>query len=66
MQIELLKKYVKQELIINQLQFSLTTANMITNGMEVNMTTPGGIYRDGSALDYCRLNDITIQTWSPF
>jgi predicted oxidoreductase len=22
--------------------------------------------RDGSVLDYCRLNDITIQPWSPF
>jgi len=24
------------------------------------------IDRDGSILDYCRLNDITIQPWSPF
>ena len=24
------------------------------------------VNRDGSILDYCRLNDITIQTWSPF
>ncbi|MGL6108337.1 aldo/keto reductase [Romboutsia sp.] len=66
MQIELLKKYVSQYLIINQLQFSLTTANMVTNGIEVNMHTDGGIERDGSVLDYCRLNDVTIQTWSPF
>ena len=30
-----------------------------------NKTTDMSIMRDGGALDYCRLNDITIQTWSP-
>lgn len=66
MQIELLKKYVKQELEINQLQFSIPVSNMVAGGMEVNMDTPGSADRDGSVLDYCRLNDITIQAWSPF
>lgn len=66
MQIKLLKKAVKQELIINQLQFSLPVSNMIANGMEVNMETPASVDRDGSVLDYCRLQDITIQAWSPF
>lgn len=66
MQIELLQKYAKQKLIINQLQFSIPVSNMIASGMEVNMQTDGAIDRDGSILDYCRLHDITIQTWSPF
>ncbi|MCQ2370298.1 MAG: aldo/keto reductase [Paludibacteraceae bacterium] len=66
MQIELLKKYVKQPLVIDQLQLSIPVSNMITNGMEVNMSTEGSIDHDGSILDYCRLNDITIQAWSPF
>ncbi len=66
MQIELLKKYLKQDLIINQLQFSIPVSNMIASGLEVNMTSPGSINRDGSILDYCRLKDITIQAWSPF
>ena len=52
--------------MINQLQFSIPVSNMIANGMEVNMQTDGAIDRDGSILDYCRLHDITIQTWSPF
>ena len=30
-----------------------------------NKTTEFSINRDGSLLDYCRLNDITIQAWSP-
>lgn len=66
MQIELLKKYVRQPLMINQMQFSIPAAGMIAGGMEVNTDGPGAADRDGSMLDYCRLNDITIQAWSPF
>lgn len=65
-QMKLLQKYIKQPLVTDQLQFSLTNASMIQSGMEVNMTTDGAVDRDDSVLDYCRLNDITIQTWSPF
>ncbi|WP_207648571.1 hypothetical protein [Butyrivibrio sp. INlla16] len=28
-----------------------------------NKTTDMSVMRDGGALDYCRLNDITIQAW---
>lgn len=65
-QIKLLQKYIKQPLVTNQLQFSITNASMIQSSMEVNMMTDGAVDRDDSILDYCRLNDITIQTWSPF
>lgn len=65
-QIELLQKYIDEPLVTNQLQFSITNSSMIESGMEVNMTTQGAVDRDGSVLDYCRLHDITIQTWSPF
>lgn len=65
-QMELLKKYVKQDLVVNQLQFSVPFSNMIASGLEVNMLTDGAYSRDGYVLDYCRLNDITIQAWSPF
>lgn len=66
MQIELLKKYVRQPLQINQLQFSIPVSNIVANGMEVNMETDGAVDRDGSVLDYTRLHDMTIQAWSPF
>ncbi|MBM7693513.1 putative oxidoreductase [Peribacillus deserti] len=66
MQIELLKKYVRQPLVANQLQLSITNANMISNGINVNMENDSAVDRDGSVLDYCRLHDITIQPWSPF
>ncbi|NYE03390.1 putative oxidoreductase [Bacillus niacini] len=66
MQIQLLQKYVKQPIVANQLQLSITNANMISNGINVNMENDSAINRDGSVLDFCRLNDITIQPWSPF
>jgi predicted oxidoreductase len=66
MQIELLRRYVRQPLIANQLQLSIAHANMISNGVHVNMLTPEAVDRDGSVLDYCRLHDITVQPWSPF
>ena len=66
MQIELLKRYVNQPLIINQLQFSIPVSNMVANGLEVNMTSEGAADYDGSILDYSRLHDMTIQAWSPF
>jgi len=66
MQIELLKRYVNQPLIINQLQFSIPVSNMVANGLQVNMTSDGAPDYDGSILDYSRLHDMTIQAWSPF
>jgi predicted oxidoreductase len=65
-QIELLKKFVRQKLIINQLQLSITNTGMIDAGINVNTEFDGAIDRDGGILDYCRLHDILVQSWSPF
>ncbi|HIT89280.1 MAG TPA: aldo/keto reductase [Candidatus Merdenecus merdavium] len=66
MQMELLKKYTKQPLVANQLQFSITNSTMVDAGMNVNTLGKEAVDRDGSILDYCRLHDVTIQAWSPF
>jgi len=66
MQIELLRKFVKQKIHFNQLQLSITNTGMIDAGINVNMQIDRSINRDGGILDYCRLNEITIQPWSPF
>lgn len=66
MQIQLLQKHVKQPLVANQLQLSITNATMISSGINVNMENDAAVNRDGSVLDFCRLHDITIQPWSPF
>ena len=66
MQLELLRKYVKVPIIANQLQFGPMFTGMIDFALNENMTKPEAVDRDGMILDYCRLNDITIQAWSPF
>ena len=66
MQIELLQKYVPDPLIINQLQLSVAHTPMIDSGLTVNMHINQSINYEGSVLEYCRLNGITIQAWSPF
>ena len=65
-QIELLRKFVDQKIVANQLQLSLTNTGMIDSGINVNMKIDRSIDRDGGILEYCRLHDITIQPWSPF
>lgn len=64
-QIELLKTAVKQKLVIDQMQLSIPHAFMIANGANVNMANEEGAVRDGYLRDYCRLNGITVQPWSP-
>lgn len=65
-QVELLKKNVEQDLLVNQLQFGIMHTGMIDTGFNVNMQHEPSLDRDGSILDYSRLNNMTIQAWSPF
>lgn len=65
-QIQLLNRYLDEKIMINQLQFGLGHTTMVDAGLNVNMNHDPAINRDGSVLDFCRLNDITIQPWSPF
>ena len=66
MQIELLKTAVKQPISVNQLQFSVTEAGMVTSGMNMNMKNGESVMHDGSVLEYSRIKKMTIQAWSPF
>ena len=66
MQMQLLQKYLKQPLVANQLQFGLGHASMVNQGTHVNMLGDDSPARDGGVLDFCRLNGITVQPWSPF
>lgn len=66
-QIELLRKYVRQPLVVNQLKLSLTHANIIAQGLLINEgSADQSIDRDNGVLDYCRLTDMTVQAWGPF
>ena len=65
-QIQLLNKFLKDKICVNQLQFGLGHTTMVDAGLNVNMNHDPATNRDGGVLDFCRLNDITIQPWSPF
>ncbi|MCL2299350.1 MAG: aldo/keto reductase [Firmicutes bacterium] len=65
-QIQLLQKAVRQPLVANQLQFGLGHAFLVSQGTHVNMGDDAAAVRDGGALDFCRLHNITVQPWSPF
>ena len=66
MLLEVLRKYVRQPLVFNQLQLSLDQSQLIDQTLYVNnLTTERSVDRDNGTLDYCRLHDITVQAWSP-
>ena len=66
-QIELLKSAVKQPLLFNQVQFSITHANLVAQGIAANMDAlDQSISRDVGLLDYSRLTGMMLQAWSPF
>lgn len=67
-QIELLKTAVRQPLVANQLQLSLTHAPIIAQPVAANMAGHDqSIGRDGGGIvDYCRIHGITVQAWSPY
>ena len=67
-QIDLLRRHVRQPIVANQLQLSITHEPIIAQGVAANMVAePQSVTLDGGGIvDYCRLNDITIQAWSPF
>lgn len=64
-QIELLQRCMSRKLVINQMQLSIAHAYLVSSGANVNLTNESGTVRDGYIRDYCRLNDIMIQPWSP-
>ncbi|MBM7695959.1 putative oxidoreductase [Salimicrobium jeotgali] len=66
MQMELLQETVDQELIVNQVQLSLMQTVMIDHGLNVNMENSSAVNRDGEIIEYSRLNNISLQAWSPF
>lgn len=69
MQIELLKRYLTQPLVANQIQLGLQHPYLIVDGIEADREGGSRVTHEytGAAgtLDYCRLHDIQIQAWSP-
>lgn len=67
-QIDLLAASVRQPLVANQVQLSVTHAPIIAQGTASNMQgLDQSLTIDGGGIvEYCRLHRITMQAWSPF
>ncbi|BEH91410.1 MAG: aldo/keto reductase family oxidoreductase [Turicibacter sp.] len=64
-QIALLQSYLSDPLVTNQLELSLVQSQLIDEGLNVNCAVNPGNYRNDGTFEYCRLNQLTIQAWSP-
>jgi predicted oxidoreductase len=65
LQVDLLKRYVKQDIVANQIQLSPAHTLALDYGFNVNRKNDEGINRAGELIDYARLHDMTVQAWSP-
>ncbi|WP_313480363.1 aldo/keto reductase [Microbacterium sp.] len=67
-QIDLLRTAVEQPLVANQLQLSITHSPIIAQGIAANMTgeKQSVVLDGGGIVEYCRINGITVQAWSPY
>lgn len=50
---------------VNQMQFSLGHTLLVDAGVNVNTTKDEAVTRAGDVLEYCRMNGVTLQAWSP-
>ena len=65
-QIELLLRHLRQPLVANQLEFSLAQHALVSEGFSANQSGTGATSALATGLlDYCRLNEISVQAWSP-
>lgn len=65
MMIDLLKTKVTFPIVADQLQLSCAFSPDINAGFNVNMLNDAAVVRASSIFEYCRINDIIIQAWSP-
>lgn len=63
-QLALLRHHLRQPLVVNQLQLSLSHSQLLEEGVMVNRSD-GQYAATAGTLDYCRLNGIQLQAWSP-
>jgi len=64
LQMDLLRKYVRQPIMFNQIELSLLRHELLNESIVSNCAQPSGVPYWGT-VEYCRLHDIMIQAWSP-
>lgn len=65
-QFDFVQKHTDHKLVTNQVQFGVGAPHMINSRMQANTPFEGAGDRDGGLLEHSRLNDVTLQAWSPF
>lgn len=67
-QIDLLRTAVRQPIVANRVQLSVTHAPILAQGVAANMAgLEQSITLDGGGIvEYSRIHGITLQAWSPF
>ncbi|MCG7333243.1 aldo/keto reductase [Salinicoccus roseus] len=65
-QFNFVQKHTDHKLVTNQVQFGVGAPHMINSRMQANTPFEGAGDRDGGLLEHSRLNDVTLQAWSPF
>ena len=62
--IDMLKEYLAFPICTDQIQLSAAHTLPFNAGFQFNTPWEGAAMRDGGILEYCRMNEIVIQTWS--
>ena len=63
-QLALLQNSLDMPIVVNQIEISLLHNHVINDGILANQTS-GQYVASTGILDYCRLNNIQVQAWSP-
>lgn len=63
-ELDLLRHFVRQPIIANQVEFNLIHTHMLDSGIVFNQNNPK-LARNEGTIEYCRLHNISLQAWSP-
>ena len=63
-QLALLQHHVRQPLVVNQLELSLSHSHLLEEGINANRSDARTALASGT-FDFCRLHNIHLQAWSP-
>ena len=63
-QMELLRNFLNQPIVVNQVEFNLVHTHLLDEGIVFNQNNPR-LTRNEGVMEYCRLHHITLQAWGP-
>ncbi len=64
-QMQLLQAYVEQPLVTNQVEISVVHNQLFNDGVQFNRDEMGVISRSEGTVEFCRMQNITLQAWGP-